>query len=165
MAKSKSKMRERRKRADDRYLAAWHQEIVEVIAEERGRRGLAPDGVEAEALTAEIARLAAPHSFRDRDAVIPGTRVDLALAWAQGRLDEAAPNELAHKLAPPPDAHLSYGAARSDDPDFYVSHNERLDKIRKLTIKWIAKGAPPIDREFRVKSLASLRANSWANLL
>jgi hypothetical protein len=98
MSKSKSKMRERRQRAADRYLAAWHQEIFEVVVEERDRRGLAPDGAAAEALAAEIARLAAPHSFRDLDAVVPGTRVDLARAWAHGRLDEVAPTNLRTSL-------------------------------------------------------------------
>jgi hypothetical protein len=164
MAKSKSKMRERRKRADDRYLAAWHQEIFEVVAEERDRRGLAPDGA-AEVLTAEIARLAAPDSFPGLDAVVPGTRVDLARPWAQGRLDGVALDELARKVAPPPDAHLSFAVPRRSDPDFYVSHNKRLDKIRKLTERWIEEGAPPFDTDFRVESLASLRATPWANLL
>lgn len=131
-----------RRRSNDKALEEWFREVEKLQRSVRAELNLDDDAsLPAAELTLEVIKLAYPWAVPGPDAVIPGTRVDLAKRWMEARLSgrgdtEADWKALAWESAPQPDEHLLPYTDRQSGKTRYRSTNKRQDAITESATRY-----------------------------
>jgi hypothetical protein len=135
MARRSSSNSAKRRKDATKPLREWGAEVFKLEQEIRASLGerARPTPTPA-ALVEEVMRLSNPDAVRERDVVIPGTRVDLARGWMEARLKGRGDDpedwlRLTREIAPLPDAHLSPIDTKKGTR--YRSDNKRQDDITR----------------------------------